>query len=139
MKYIVHSDLDLEKVRLHLGSLSLEKPVEITIKEWEQNRTNAQNRTIHKFFNLMSQHWFLSTGELYTPESFKLYLKKLFLGYDVVKTFDGTEEICIKKTSKCSVKEMSEFIEKIYFWAQTELDLSLPKTEDYFLAIGFYK
>ena len=140
MKYIVHSDLDLEKVRLHIGSLSLEKPVEITIKEWEQNRTNAQNNLMHLWFNKIPEHRFLTTGEMHSPLAWKEYLKEKFLGFDMIELPDGSVKAITKHTSDCSTKELTEFLEKIDFYAVTELGLMLPRPDDiYWQAMGIKK
>ena len=140
MKYIVHSDLDLEKVRLHIGSLSLEKPVEITIKEWEQNRTNALNRLMHSWFNRMAEHYFLTTGEQYAPLAWKEMLKEKFLGFDMIELPDGSVKAITKHTSDCNTKELTEFLEKVDYYAVTELGLFLPKPDDlYWQAMGINK
>ena len=36
MKFICKDQTDLEKVRLHLLSMPLDKPIELTVKEYEQ-------------------------------------------------------------------------------------------------------
>lgn len=140
MKYICRTQLDLENVRLNLMSLSLDKPVEITIKEYVKNRSHAQNRLMHDWFNKMSEHYFLTTGELYAPLAWKELLKEKFLGFDMIELPDGTIKAITKHTSDCTTKELTEFLEKIDHYAVTELGLMLPKPDDlYWEAMGITK
>ena len=44
MKFICKDQTDLEKVRLHLLSMPLDKPIEVTVKEYEQNRDRKSTR-----------------------------------------------------------------------------------------------
>ena len=140
MKYICRTQLDLENVRLNLMSLSLDKPVEITIKEYVKNRSHAQNRLMHDWFNKMSEHYFLTTGESYAPLSWKELLKEKFLGFDMIELPDGTIKAITKHTSDCNTKELTEFLEKIDHYAVTELGLMLPKPDDlWWEAMGITK
>ena len=140
MKYICRTQLDLENVRLNLLSMSLDKPVEITIKEYVKNRSHAQNRLMHDWFNKMSEHYFLTTGESYAPLAWKELLKEKFLGFDMIELPDGTIKAITKHTSDCNTKELTEFLEKIDHYAVTELGLMLPKPDDlYWEAMGITK
>lgn len=140
MKYICRTQLDLENVRLNLLSMSLDKPVEITIKEYVKNRSHAQNRLMHDWFNKMSEHYFLTTGESYAPLAWKELLKEKFLGFDMIELPDGTIKAITKHTSDCNTKELTEFLEKIDHYAVTELGLMLPKPDDlWWEAMGITK
>lgn len=140
MKYICRTQLDLENVRLNLMSMSLDKPVEITIKEYVKNRSHAQNRLMHDWFNKMSEHYFLTTGESYAPLAWKELLKEKFLGFDMIELPDGTIKAITKHTSDCNTKELTEFLEKIDYYAVTELGLILPKPDDlWWEAMGIAK
>lgn len=140
MKYICRTQLDLENVRLNLMSMSLDKPVEITIKEYVKNRSHAQNRLMHDWFNKMSEHYFLTTGESYAPLAWKELLKEKFLGFDMIELPDGTIKAITKHTSDCNTKELTEFLEKIDHYAVTELGLMLPKPDDlWWEAMGITK
>ena len=140
MKYICRTQSDLEYIRLNLLSMSLDKPVEITIKEYVKNRSHAQNRLMHDWFNKMSEHYFLTTGESYAPLAWKELLKEKFLGFDMIELPDGTIKAITKHTSDCNTKELTEFLEKIDHYAVTELGLMLPKPDDlYWEAMGITK
>ena len=140
MKYICRTQLDLENVRLNLLSMSLDRPVEITIKEYVKNRSHAQNLLMHDWFNKMSEHYFLTTGESYAPLAWKELLKEKFLGFDMIELPDGTIKAITKHTSDCNTKELTEFLEKIDHYAVTELGLMLPKPDDlYWEAMGITK
>ena len=99
-------------------SLSLDKPVIITIDEYVKNRTNAQNRLMHQWFNKMSHHYILTVGEAYSPYAWKQYLKEKFLGFDMVEMPDGSVKAITKHTSDCSTTELTDFLEKIDHYAR---------------------
>ena len=140
MKFICKTFVEIEKVRSYLMSMSLDKPVIITIDEYVKNRTNAQNRLMHQWFNKMSHHYILTVGEAYSPYAWKQYLKEKFLGFDMVELPDGSVKAITKHTSDCSTTELTEFLEKIDHYAVTELGLMLPKPDDlYWEAMGITK
>lgn len=140
MKQICYSQIDLEKVRLHLLSLSLDKPVVITIEEYVRNRSGAQNRLMHMWFNKISEHCFFTFGKINSPEEWKEWFKEEFLGFDVMNLPNGKTKDVTKKTSDCNVNELTTFLEKIDFYAVTELELLLPKPDDiYWEAMGITK
>jgi hypothetical protein len=140
MKFICRTFVEIEKVRSYLMSLSLDKPVIITIDEYVKNRTNAQNRLMHQWFNKISEHYFLTAGEAYAPKAWKELLKDKFLGFDMMELPDGSVKAITKHTSDCSTTELTEFLEKIDHYAVTELGLMLPKPDDlYWEAMGITK
>ena len=137
MKFICKDQTDLEKVRLHLLSMPLDKPIEVTVKEYEQNRSAAQNRLMHQWFNKISEHYFLTHGEAYAPLAWKEMLKEKFLGFDMIEMPDGSIKAITKHTSDCTVKELTVFMEKMEHYAVTELGLMLPRPDDlYWQAMG---
>ena len=44
MKFICHKQEDIEEVQSALSTVSLEKPIEVTIKEYNLTRSDAQNK-----------------------------------------------------------------------------------------------
>jgi hypothetical protein len=140
MKFICRTFVEIEKARSYLMSLSLDKPVVITIEEYVKNRSNAQNRLMHQWFNKISEHYFLTQGEAYAPRAWKELLKDKFLGFDMVELPDGSVKAITKHTSDCSTTELTDFLEKIDHYAVTELGLMLPKPDDlYWEAMGITK
>lgn len=140
MKFNCRTFVEIEKVRSYLMSLSLDKPVIITIDEYVKNRTNAQNRLMHQWFNKISEHYFLTAGEAYAPLAWKEMLKEKFLGFDMIEMPDGSVKAITKHTSDCNTKELTEFLEKVDYYAVTELGLMLPKPDDlYWQAMGIVK
>ena len=113
MKFICHKQEDIEEVQSALSTVSLEKPIEVTIKEYTLTRTEAQNRLMHMWFNAISEHVYLTQDVIFSPEIWKDELKEKFLGFDFVERPSGKIVAKVKKTSKCSVKELSEFLEKV--------------------------
>ena len=137
MKFICHKQEDIEEVQSALSTVSLEKPIEVTIKEYTLTRTEAQNRLMHMWFNAISEHVYLTQDVIFSPEIWKDELKEKFLGFDFVERPSGKIVAKVKKTSKCSVKELSEFLEKVDHYCVTRLELMLPRpSEIYFKAMG---
>lgn len=130
MKKICRTQIDLESVRLHMLSLSLDKPVIITIEEYVKNRSNDQNRLMHHWLNKIAEHYSLSTGESYSPKAWKELLKEKFLGFDMIDLPDGSVKAITKHTADCSTSELNDFLEKIDHYAVDELGLMLPRPDD---------
>ena len=137
MKFICHKQEDIEEVQSALSTVSLEKPIEVTIKEYNLTRSDAQNKLMHLWFNEISKHVHLTQDIIFSAEVWKDELKEKFLGFDFVERPSGKVVAQVKKTSKCSVKELSEFLEKVDHYCVTRFELMLPRpSEIYFKAMG---
>ena len=68
MKFICRKQDDIKEVQSALDTVSLEKPIEVTIKEYTLTRTEAQNRLMHMWFNAISEHVYLTQDVIFSPE-----------------------------------------------------------------------
>ena len=105
MKFICRKQDDIKEVQSALDTVSLEKPIEVTIKEYTLTRTEAQNRLMHMWFNAISEHVYLTQDVIFSAEVWKDEMKEKFLGFDFVERPSGKVVAKVKKTSKCSVKD----------------------------------
>ena len=84
------------------------KDVEVIIKEWQESKTLKQNRTVHKYIDILAKH----IG--YTPKEMKALIKKELGLFELVENKKTKEIIPIIDTfAAFKKKEMSEVIEYI--------------------------
>lgn len=135
---IIRTEQDKKRAIQYLTDLSIEKPLKITITSHRKNRTLAQNRLAHKWFNCIAEHWLLTTGEAFSAMAWKEQLKRMFLGFDEFELPNGAFIHNTKRTRDCTTKELTDFLEKVEAYCLIELNLQLPRPEDiYFEAMGY--
>jgi hypothetical protein len=85
----------------------------------------AQNSLFHQWCGVVSQEWAERTGKFYTPEQWKIYFKKLFLGEEVTE-INGVIVSELRHTSKLDTAKMAEFMDKVDNFCGSELQIFLP-------------
>lgn len=98
---------------------------EITVKEWRSTRSLRQNRTFH---GPVLDQLCETTG--YEREEMKWELKRMFAPTKVYINMDGEVEEIPKKTSKMTVAEFAEFLEKIIRWTASTFGFVIKIDED---------
>ena len=137
-KHIIKTQADKAKAIKAIENMAIEKPMQVTISEYRMTRSIAQNRLMHKWFNVISEHWLLTTGEAFSAVAWKEQLKRMFLGFDEIELPNGGFIHNTKQTRDCNTKELTEFLEKVEAWAATEINCQLPHPDDYYyLAMGY--
>ena len=120
-----------------IDGLPRDGSIEVCIRKHQNNRTLAQNRLMHKWFEFINNWAFESTGQAKGMIAWKWYFKDLYLGYESFETAKGKVIEQIKSTAGCSTKELTEFLEKIDAHCMTEWGLQLPHPDDlYYEAMG---
>ncbi len=113
-----HDERGREMAHNLVDELDLEKPWDITIKPYRKQRTLPQNALLHKWIGLLAEF----TGD--TQESMKSDLKTEFA--EIVESRITPGEFRPMDTSEMDTLQMSEFMNRIYAWATTEMGLILP-------------
>jgi len=91
---------------------------EVEIRELGSERTSQQNRYAWGIiYKLISDH----TG--YTPEEVHQVFKERFLTYSK----DGFK--FTKSTTELTTKEFGEYLDKVIFYAQSELGIIIPEAD----------
>lgn len=99
----------------------------VKVEEYKPNRSNAQNRLMWMWLNLIAEE----IGE--EPENLHEQLKVRFLGVER-KVVDGQALIQPRSTTTLDTKEMSQHLLKIEALAN-DLEIVLPRPDDYLYAI----
>lgn len=120
--------------RIALIPLSKETPYTIHVEPFERNRSLAQNRLFHKWIGVIGDE---TGNEL---EAVKSEMKRLFLGSNISGFRDpktGTMQITasLRSTTELSVKEMSDFMNKVLAWSG-EMGIILPCPEDLYWSVN---
>ena len=118
-RYKVTSEEELENVRKQIGELDLSKAWEVEVKPFAFNRSTQQNK---KYWKLIGE---LGSFLGYDPGEMHELMKYKFLSYK--QEMLGDEMVVIPSTSKLTIKEFVEYLEKVERFAVTlgfTLDLS---------------
>jgi hypothetical protein len=106
---------------------------DLTIKEHKTKRSNAQNKLMWVWFDIVKDWYLEHEGKFYTSEQIKDGFQKLFLDMELVETPFGNM-VRPQGTSTLKVKEFAEFLEKIEMYCVTELELILVRPDDLYWA-----
>ncbi len=127
MRYDPKSPLDVQRATVRFNKLiNGKRPFELTeVKERnlseEQMRTIRQNNTVHLWFSVFAEEIGCTFDEC------KRDVKRKLLGRKpVINVITGETDWEDYKTSDMSVAELSSFMEKFKFWAQTDFGCYLP-------------
>lgn len=112
------------------------KAVEIRIGPARKARSLAQNRCLHGWMKAISDWWEDASGQRISPEAWKLWFKREYLGESASQMPDGKVVITVRESSSLSVAEFVDFLNRIEVWALNQDGLELPRGDDYLLAMG---
>lgn len=121
---------DIDRVVSYLKVVNIEKPLEVSIKQYKPNRSAAQNRIFWKWIQIIADDLGYSKDELHSVLAVK------FLG--VVEISCMGENITQPvSTTSLKVKEMADYLTQIEVFAASELGIVLPNNDDlYFESLG---
>lgn len=120
------------KMRSFLSTLE-GKRVKITIEKIISKRSNPQNSYLHVLIDIFTKE-INNLGTEIRPDKWKEILKYKFLLTDQVDESSG--EVLgqyVRDTSSLNKSELSDFIEKIKFYAADEYHIILPDAGDNYL------
>lgn len=109
-----------------LNNLTLEKPVEITIKDYRKKRSLSQLALYWVWVNRVVEIVADETG--HSPEEIHTYFKTRFLTPQVIE-IDG-KIVNHYTTTKLTMAEMSAYMTQIYEFVTSTMGLYLPIPED---------
>ena len=117
-----------------------DKAVEIVAREKKRNRSLAQNRIAHMWFNEIAEFVREHYGQAYPAEAFKEWLKATYLGQEVHTMPNGQVVAYTRHTSDLSVEEFTHFLEQVDAWAAQDLGCQLTHPDDlYEEAMGRFR
>ena len=119
-RYKVTSEEELENVRKQIGELDLSKAWEVEVKPFAFNRSTQQNK---KYWKLIGE---LGSFLGYDPGEMHELMKYKFLSYK--QELLGDEMVVIPSTSKLTIKEFVEYLEKVERFA-VELGFTLDLSQ----------
>lgn len=115
-----HRVLDL------IARLDLSKPWEVTVNPHRKKRTLAQNALMWSWVNEVADHVRDYTGM--DSDEIHEFFKAKFLPARLIEVNGDSVEY--RTTTKLTRQEMSEYMDRIYHWATSELGLLLPSPAD---------
>ena len=109
-----------------IAGLDLKRPWRVEVGVFRPRRTTNQNNLMWAWINEVADHVREHTGQ--DSDEIHEFFKAKFLPAKIVEI--NGESFDYRTTTKLTTAEMSDYMDRIYFWATTELGLILPVPED---------
>lgn len=110
--------------------------IEVVVRPYRRKRSLAQNRLYWWWLKQIADHINASQGTVFSDEEMHEWMKRKFLGAEVVELHGEKMEIR-KSTRKLTTHQFTEYLEQIDWFCVEHLDLVLPRPADlYEEAIG---
>ena len=138
LNYIIAKPEQMHFISAVVDSELQKGPVMITIGKPTNRRSDAQNRLLWMWNNLIQKHLAEHTGQLASAEEWHdiLVAKLLPAEYSKVRLPTGEQfKVGRTRTSRLSVKEMAEYMNLLEAYCAEYLNLILPQPDDYRFAV----
>jgi len=134
--YILRNQQQVEDLAARLREIRLTQPLAVEICTHKSKRSVAQNACLHGWCRHISQRWFESTGEQFSPKAWKEFFKRQHLGEETI-TICGRQMDVTRRSRDLTVPEMRDFLDWIDHFAGSELGITdLPRGPDYYEAMA---
>ena len=121
--FIIRDQTIRERAVAFINGLDLGKPWQLVVTPFKRNRSLAQNNLYWGWVGIMAQE----TGN--ANDDIHEWLKQRFIAPSFVNINGETQEIR-RSTTKLNTREMSEYLDKVEMWANSELGILLPRPDD---------
>lgn len=129
MFFIIKDAIRRDNCLSYIRSINFEvKPIQVDIKPYRKNRSQAQNRTMWSWLHVLSEH----TG--YDAEELHELFKARFLGVEA-RDVMWQQVFITKSTTKLTTQQFAEYLNKIEAVA-AEMGVRLPIPDDYAYAMN---
>jgi hypothetical protein len=121
---------DITRVGQYLRSLNYSQPVKVEISEWQDKRSLEQNAKMWAMLADISRQvcWY---NQWLTPENWKDMITAALNGQKSAPGIEGGVVFFGARTSKMSIKQMSDLIEYAY-WFGAEKGVKWSMSEEEF-------
>jgi len=130
MIYNLSSQYDIQRCKTYLESL-IKKQAKVDISIKRDKRTLSQNSTYWLWITAIQQE----TGN--DKNLLHEYFKQKFLGTENITVFDNNLNVTVS-TTRLDTKQMTDYLNRIQEFANTELGILLPNPDDLIWA-DFYE
>ncbi len=138
-EHTLRNDKERQRLLDFIGGLDLsKKQYRISITQAKASRSLAQHRLLWMWNNLIQQHLAEYFGQIASAEEWHdiLVTRLCPAETSVVELPDGVRfKVGRQRTSKFSVDQMGEYLDKLDAYCAEYLQLLLPHPEDYELAV----
>jgi hypothetical protein len=138
-EHTIRSDKDRERLIGFISGLNLDKtPYRISIAAAKTSRSLAQNRMLWAWNGLIQKHLAEHFGQIAGAEEWHDILVTRLCPADVhvVEMPDGFRaKVGRQRTSKFTVDQMGEYLDKLDAYCAENLGLLLPRPDDYEMAV----
>lgn len=138
MDFTLRTESDRARLMLFISGLDLEKPRKVAVTDVRSKRSDAQNRLLWSWNNLIQQHLRESFGQIASAEEWhEILVAKLWPAQvRPVELPDGTRyKVGRAKTRSFNIQQMTTYLELLDAYCAENLGLLLPHPDDLMMAI----
>lgn len=135
---IVSNDMDRQRLVNFVQKMPLDKAKRIRIDDYDEGRSDAQNRLLWKWNNEIQKHLADHYGQHASAEEWHDILVAKLCESEIrrVKLPTGEQyKVGRARTSKMGVKKMAEYLTKLDHYCAESLGLLLPHPDDFQYAV----
>ena len=138
MDFTLRTESDRARLMGYIAGLDLEKPRKVAVTDVRSKRSDAQNRLLWMWNNLIQQHLRESFGQIASAEEWhEILVAKLWPAQvRPVELPDGTRyKVGRAKTRSFNIQQMTTYLELLDAYCAEHLGLLLPHPDDLMMAI----
>lgn len=117
--WVIENADQMQRLVGYLPKVPLEKAVEVRVRSWADDRSNAQNRRLFKLHSLAAAHTGYSTEEMHEHALCRHF------GYQEQRIGSVVRVVPLKRSSTRNVREFAEFMTATEAFYATELGVWL--------------
>lgn len=129
-EFLIKDSADKKIVAMYVRNMEIKKLMHVTIEPYRPIRNKKQNDLLHVWVTQIARDYYLATGESYSPDAWKIFLKKQILGKRLIKTPDGEDEYEIISTRKLTKTEFARFLDDIQHYMFDQYNITLENRDD---------
>lgn len=129
-QYVLRNEKDARYCAGQIIGLSLERPIEVTLKLWRPKRSSGQNKLLWKRHTAVAAAINVSSGKIVTPEwvHYEIF-SKAFLPGKLITLPDGSEHWAPDETSSnINTKKFNDALTAYEAWC-VEWDIELDDSD----------
>ena len=127
-QHFIVRDLSIRQNAVSAVAHITQEPLcEVIIREYVENRSLEQNSYLHALFRNMAKKYSESYGDQFSPDAWKLFFKRKFLGSESV-TMPGGDVVEVERsTARQNKTEFSEFVNSVLEYSALEFGINLDE------------
>lgn len=129
-EFLINGHDDKLIVAMYIKNMEVKKMMHVSIQPYKPIRNKKQNDLFHAWLAQIAHDFYLATGESYSPDAWKLFLKGQILGKRIYKTPDGKVEYEVRSSRDLTKKEFARFLDDVQHYVFDQYNIVLESNRD---------